>query len=146
MDTEKLESIMAAIQKTSIKEAEVTTKDGYVRLVRRQAAPVKAVAPAASGKAGVPAAAVQPEAPKPKTVDVRSSWVGYFGRGKGKDGKPCVALRDVVKEGQQVGVVTTMNIRHDVDSPVAGKVVEILVEDGQPVEYNQPLVRIAIEE
>ena len=142
MEKENLDAIMDAMNGTSIRECEITSKSGYLRIVREPAGqPV--------GKATVPApvAAGSVEAAEPveDVRDITSSWVGYFYRGAKKDDKPLLKLRDMVKSGQQVGIVITMNVVHQVLSELDGKITDFLVEDGQAVEYGQPLMRVAAE-
>lgn len=143
MQKESLEAIMQAMQGTSIKECEITGKELYVRLVRDTTAAPAAKKPAASPVAP-PAAPVAED--KGPTTDITSAWVGHFYRGAKPKDKALLKLRDMVKEGQQVGIVVTMNVVHQIVSEVAGKLTEILVEDGQAVEYGQPLLRISAEQ
>ncbi len=144
MQKDSLEAIMRAMQGTSIKECEITGKDLFVRMVRDMAA-----SPAVKKSASIPAVAAVP-APvaeeQAATTDITSAWVGHFYRGAKPKDKALVKLRDVVKAGQQGGIVITMNVVHQVESDVAGKLTEILVEDGQAVEYGQPLLRVAAEQ
>lgn len=142
MQKESLEAIMQAMQGTSIKECEITGKELYVRLVRDTAAPA-VKKPAASPVVPPPAPVVEDTG---STTDITSAWVGHFYRGAKPKDKALLKLRDMVKEGQQVGIVVTMNVVHQIVSEVAGKLTEILVEDGQAVEYGQPLLRISAEQ
>ncbi|MBX5449811.1 acetyl-CoA carboxylase biotin carboxyl carrier protein [Thermogemmatispora sp.] len=72
-----------------------------------------------------------------------SPWVGIFHRwARPKEQRPVVQLGDQVKVGQLVATVEALNVINEVESPVAGRVAEILVEEGQPVEYGQPLMVI----
>lgn len=143
MDKDTLSAIMYALNGTSVAECEISAKGGLIRIVRRPGhvrfplAPANGAPESGSEQAGEEDAG---------TVDITSSWVGYFYRGTAKGAKPCVKLRDPVKEGQRVGCVNIMNVVQNVTSPAAGKLVEFLVEDGQAVEYGQPLARIKIDE
>ena len=140
MEKDMLHSIMDAIRDTSIAECEIAAKNASIRILRK---------PGGSGIRTRPVDAVVAVPEDDKIVDettdvfdVTSDWVGYFYRGVAQNEKPLVKLRELVKEGQQVGSVVTMNVVQKVAAPVAGKLVEVLVEDGQPVEYGQPLLRI----
>lgn len=146
MEKETLHAIMSAIEQTSISECEIVAKNGSIRIVRT---PGAMLARPAEKTVQVPENLSEAESGEESEdsdlVDVTSSWVGFFYRGIDKDDKPCVKLREHIKEGQQLGSVITMNVVQKVSSPVTGKLVEVLVEDGQPVEYGQPLLRMRIE-
>jgi biotin carboxyl carrier protein len=80
------------------------------------------------------------------SVDTRHAvvapLVGTFRSWAKPKGKPVVAIGDRVKIGQLVGTIQSLNVLSEVESPVAGRVVELLAQDGQPVEYGQHLVII----
>ena len=145
MDRDTLNAIIHALNGTSVVECEIAAKGGLIRIVRN---PGQTRSPLHIPKsAGVSDSESQSAGEEnTDTVDITSSWVGYFYRGTAKGAKPCVKLRDLVKEGQQVGSVNIMNVFQNVTSPIAGKLIEFLVEDGQAVEYGQPLARIKIDE
>ena len=147
MEEKKLNAIMDVINSTSMKECEIISSNGKIKIVRLNTEPLKSE----EEKAAVVKKRVDTAVEKPadkstekqsNKLDILSKWVGYFYRSKEKNGKPIVKLREHVKEGQQIGIVITLNIVHDVMSQVSGKLTEILVEDGQPVEYDQPLIRL----
>jgi acetyl-CoA carboxylase biotin carboxyl carrier protein len=138
MDKDTLDAIMAALDETSIAECEIAANDRVIRIVRAPH-PVQSPHPAA-------APAYDAAENEPGMVDITATHVGYFYRGTGKGAKPCVKIRDAVKEGQQIGSINIMSVIQNVTSPVSGKLLEFLVEDGQPVEYGQPLARLLPEE
>ncbi len=75
--------------------------------------------------------------------DITSPYVGFFRRSESKDGsKPVVKLREVVNEGKIIAYIQSMSLQYEVISDIHGKIVEVLVEDGQAVEYGQPLFRL----
>jgi len=139
MDKDTLDAIMTALDETSIAECEIVANDRAVRIVR---APHPAPSP------HLPASAPADGAPENEsdTVYITAAHVGYFYRGAGKGARPCVKIRDMVKEGQQIGSINIMNVIQNITSPASGKLLEFLVEDGQPVEYGQPLARLLPEE
>jgi acetyl-CoA carboxylase biotin carboxyl carrier protein len=140
MEKAALDAVMQALEQSSVTECEITHGEQRVRIVRRAAhrAPAvrsaAAVAVAPAPVAGAAAAGAE---------EITSAWVGFFFRGREKGGKPVCKLRDSLEKGQLVGIVTTANIVHEVFSPAAGKLVEILVEEGHAVQYGQPLMRLA---
>jgi len=143
MEKEKLDSIMQALDGTSIRECEITSRSSSIRIVRNAFSQPVSV-PSAIPATAAPVAS-QHEESHSSCNDILSGWVGHFYRGASKDSKPLVKLRDKIKKGQQVGIVITMNVVHQVFSQCEGKITDFLVEDGQAVEYDQPLVRIADE-
>jgi len=138
MDKDTLDAIMSALDETSIAECEIAANDRVIRIIRAPhpvLSPHPAVTPASDAAEN-----------EPGIVDITAAHVGYFYRGTGKGAKPCVKIRDAVKEGQQIGSINIMNVVQNVTSSVSGKLLEFLVEDGQPVEYGQPLARLLPEE
>jgi acetyl-CoA carboxylase biotin carboxyl carrier protein len=136
-----------------IKALKVEDKKGKVRLVRTP----DAVAPSAP-RLSAPAPPRQPAAPAPKApqqagaqaaVDLagnqtllKSPMVGTFYRAPAPDSPVFVQEGDMVQKGQALCIVEAMKMMNEIESEVAGRVVRILVENGQPVEYDQPLMVI----
>jgi|UniRef100_A0A7V3RGC8 acetyl-CoA carboxylase biotin carboxyl carrier protein len=82
------------------------------------------------------------EKPRKNLVAIRSPIVGTFYRAPAPDAPPYVEVGDIVKPGQVVCIVEAMKLMNEIESDVAGKVVEILVKNEEPVEYNQELFLI----
>ncbi|MGN9767307.1 acetyl-CoA carboxylase biotin carboxyl carrier protein [Micromonospora sp. SD12] len=95
--------------------------------------------PAADAVRPAPAPAV---APPPDRYAVRSPIVGTFHRAPEPGAAPFVAVGDLVRPGQVVGIVEAMKLMNEVSAERGGRVVEVLATDGQPVEYDQPLVAL----
>lgn len=113
---------------------QLTKKEGKVKVI---AAP--SAAPAALP---VPAAEAADEAAdKPGNI-VKSPLVGTFYAAPAEDADPFVAVGDTVKKGQTLAIVEAMKLMNEIESDFDGKIAEVLVENGQPVEYGQPLFRI----
>ena len=87
-----------------------------------------------------PAALIRP--PVPGRAVVRAPIVGTFYRAPEPGARPFVAVGDLVRPGQPVAIVEAMKLMNEVIADRAGRVAAILVEDGQPVEYDQPLVEL----
>ncbi|MEU7803530.1 acetyl-CoA carboxylase biotin carboxyl carrier protein [Micromonospora arborensis] len=100
----------------------------------------EAVAPPGAAPAGPPAALTWPAVPG--RAAVRAPIVGTFYRAAEPGAKPFVAVGDLVRPGQPVAIVEAMKLMNEVTADRAGRVVAILVEDGHPVEYDQPLVEL----
>ena len=119
--------------------------DGEVKVVAAPAAPLPAgpaPAPAPAVEAPAPLKeAAEGEAAKPGKV-VESPLVGTFYAAPAEDAEPFVTVGSAVKKGQTLAIVEAMKLMNEIESDYDGTVAEILVENGQPVEYGEPLVRI----
>jgi len=91
------------------------------------------------GSAGTPPSA---KIIDPKLVEVPSPMVGTFYRAPAPGEAPFVEVGDRVRQGQTVCIIEAMKLMNEIETEVSGQVVEILIQNGQPVEYNQPLMRI----
>ncbi|MBN3854687.1 MULTISPECIES: acetyl-CoA carboxylase biotin carboxyl carrier protein [unclassified Paraburkholderia] len=155
MDLRKLKTLIDLVSESGISELEVTEGEGKVRIVKNAppvyvqptaaqfAAPMAgmpAAAPAAAGEAAAPAAAA-PAVPQGHVVT--SPMVGTFYRAPSPGADPFVQVGDTVKEGQTLCIIEAMKLLNEIESDVAGVVKEILVENGQAVEYGQPLYVVA---
>ena len=114
--------------------------DGEVKVVAAPAAPLPA-APLPAGPAPAPLKEETEEAAKPGKV-VESPLVGTFYAAPAEDAEPFVTVGSAVKKGQTLAIVEAMKLMNEIESDYDGTVAEILVENGQPVEYGQPLFRI----
>jgi acetyl-CoA carboxylase biotin carboxyl carrier protein len=102
-------------------------------------APVVSPLPAAAD--GVPGA---PSAPPPGTKDVISPMVGTFYRRPNPDSHPYVQVGDKVTKDTVVCIVEAMKLNNEIKAEIEGEVLEVLVEDGEPVEFDQPLFRVKV--
>ena len=147
MDLRKLKTLIDLVSESNVSELEITEAEGKVRIVKAGttvvqqvvAAPVPAAAPAAA--AAAPAAAV-PELPAPAGPSghiVKSPMVGTFYRASSPGAKPFVEIGSTVKEGETLCIVEAMKILNEIEADKSGTVTQILVENGQAVEYGQPL-------
>jgi len=150
MDLRKLKTLIDLVAESGISELEVTEGDGKVRIVKQPpqvfAAPVAmpqfqalpATAPAAAAGAA-PAAAAAEASQLPAGHVVTSPMVGTFYRAPSPGAAPFVNVGDAVKEGQTVCIIEAMKLLNEIECDKAGVIKEILVENGQAVEYGQPL-------
>ncbi len=104
--------------------------------------PAAPPAPLSAGPAAEPPRATPSEPPKKNTVYIRSPMVGTFYRAPSPDKPPYVQVGDTIHKGQVVCIIEAMKLFNEIQSEVSGKVVRILVENAQPVEYDQPLFEI----
>jgi acetyl-CoA carboxylase biotin carboxyl carrier protein len=128
------------------KELTLTVRRGG-QVVHAAAFAAPASAPAAIGHAAAPfapAAAADPAPAPDKSHVVTSPFVGTFYRRPNPDSPNYVALHDKVDKGQVLCIIEAMKLMNEIEADVGGAVVAILVEDGAPVEYGQPLFKIAV--
>ena len=100
-------------------------------------------AQAAASSATVNAETVQAASSEPEGMIVKSPLVGTFYAAPAEDADPFVSVGDQVKKGQTLAIVEAMKLMNEIESDFDGKVAEIYVQNGQAVEYGQPLFRIA---
>lgn len=96
-------------------------------------------------EASVPPATAPVSAPPPATekwVEISSPMVGTFYRAPAPDEPPFVNVGDRIRTGQTVCIIEAMKLMNELEAEVSGEVVEILVQNGEPVEYGQPLMRV----
>lgn len=145
MDLRKLKKLIDLVQESGISELEVTEGEEKVRIAKQlAAAPVAhqiyAPAPAAAAPAApaaTPAAAAAPA--QPAGHEVKSPMVGTFYRASSPEAKAFVEVGDSVKEGQTLCIIEAMKLLNEIESDATGVVKAILVENGQPVEFGEPL-------
>ncbi|MFQ5825407.1 MAG: acetyl-CoA carboxylase biotin carboxyl carrier protein [bacterium] len=89
-------------------------------------------------------AASRPVAESPNSVDIKSPMVGTFYRAPAPDADPYVEINDTITKGQVLCIIEAMKLMNEIESDYNGRILEILVENSQPVEYNQPLFRIEV--
>ena len=151
MDLRKLKKLIDLVEQSGIAELEITEGEEKVRIVKSGAAPAAAIgyAPApppppapVPGPAATAPAPEQPEA-APEGHAVKSPMVGTFYRTPSPDAKPFVEVGHNVKEGQIICIIEAMKLMNEIECDKTGTVKAILVENGQPVEYGQPLFIIA---
>jgi acetyl-CoA carboxylase biotin carboxyl carrier protein len=146
MDLRKLKTLIDLVSDSNVSELEITEAEGKVRIVKSMgvAAPVvmQQAAPVAMAPAPAPAAVVAEvpaAAPAPAGHAVKSPMVGTFYRSSSPGAAPFVQIGSVVKEGDTLCIIEAMKILNEIESDKAGTVTQILCENGQAVEYGQPL-------
>jgi acetyl-CoA carboxylase biotin carboxyl carrier protein len=154
MDLRKLKTLIDLVSDSNVSELEITEAEGKVRIVKGGGAVVHSYAPApvyaqqpAPVTAAVPvgAAAAAPAA-APAAVDdghaVKSPMVGTFYRSSSPGAKPFVDVGSVVKEGETICIIEAMKILNEIEADKSGTITRILCDNGQAVEYGQPLFTI----
>ncbi|MCX5933413.1 MAG: acetyl-CoA carboxylase biotin carboxyl carrier protein [Pseudanabaena sp. LacPavin_0818_WC45_MAG_42_6] len=154
---EQVRELVTILNKTDI--TELTLESGDVRLSIRKSEN-RVVVPAAISTSTVsnpvPLTALENTAastvshtttiadslPSKKLIEITSPMVGTFYRSPGPDESPFIEIGDIVKKGHTVCIIEAMKLMNEIESEASGKIVEILVENTQPVEYGQVLMRI----
>jgi len=151
MDMRKLKTLVDLVSESNISELEITEAEGKVRIVKGgygvpttmmmpAAAPMMPAPVAMPATAAEHAAAPSADAPaEPSGHVVKSPMVGTFYRSTSPGAKPFVEIGSQVKEGEPVCIVEAMKIMNEIEADMAGTISKILVENGQAVEFGQPL-------
>lgn len=148
MDLRKLKTLIDLVSESNVSELEITEAEGKVRIVKGGGAVVQQYAPpmhaqahqAPTQAASVPMVELAP--PKPAEVvghTVKSPMVGTFYRSSSPGSKPFVELGSQIKEGETICIIEAMKILNEIEADKSGTVTRILGENGQAVEYGQPL-------
>ena len=152
MDLRKLKTLIDLVSESNVSELEITEAEGKVRIVKSApaaaVAQVMAVAPAApvvtapapvadAASSAAPAPAAAPAEPAGHTV--KSPMVGTFYRASSPGAKPFAEIGQTIKEGETICIVEAMKILNEIEADKSGTITQILVENGQAVEYGQPL-------
>jgi acetyl-CoA carboxylase biotin carboxyl carrier protein len=143
MDIRKVKKLIELLDESNVAEIEIHEGEESVRISRHGSGGPQFYAPAAApapAPAAAPAAAAQPAAPDLDDASVaRSPMVGTFYRSPSPGAKAYVEEGQQVKVGDILCIIEAMKILNQIESERAGVVKRIMVDNGQPVEYNQPL-------
>ena len=145
MDLRKLKTLIDLVSESNVSELEITEAEGKVRIVKSGATVVHqyaGAAPAAAAPAAAPVAAAVAELPapvQPTGHTVKSPMVGTFYRASNPGAKPLADVGTAVKKGQALCIIEAMKIMNEIESEFDGTITKVLAENGQAVEYGQPL-------
>ena len=146
MDLRKLKKLIDLVQESGIAELEITEGEEKVKIVKggstvsvAQVMPAPAAGPAHPAAAPAATASATDAVPAVEGHVVKAPMVGTFYRSPSPDAKPFVEVGQAVKEGEVICIIEAMKLMNEIDADAAGIVKAILVENGQPVEYGQPL-------
>ncbi|MBK7719689.1 MAG: acetyl-CoA carboxylase biotin carboxyl carrier protein [Giesbergeria sp.] len=146
MDLRKLKTLIDLVSESNVSELEITEAEGKVRIVKsggnvvQQMVPATAPATAAQPAAAAPVPGLPAPVPaEPAGHTVKSPMVGTFYRASSPGAKAFVEVGSVVKEGETICIIEAMKILNEIESDKSGTVTRILGENGQAVEYGQPL-------
>ncbi len=146
MDLRKLKTLIDLVSESNVSELEITEAEGKVRIVKsggnvvQQYVPAPMQAPAAAAPVPAPVAELPaPPAAAPAGHIVKSPMVGTFYRSSSPGAKAFVEVGSQVKEGETICIIEAMKILNEIEADKSGTVTRILGENGQAVEYGQPL-------
>ena len=144
MDLRKLKTLIDLVSESNVSELEITEAEGKVRIVKSAGVVQQfvAAAPVAAAPAAAPAAPVAELPPPPAAVvghQVKSPMVGTFYRASAPGAKPFIEIGAQVKEGDVLCIIEAMKILNEIEADKSGTVTRILADNGQAVEYGQPL-------
>ncbi|MPQ59398.1 acetyl-CoA carboxylase biotin carboxyl carrier protein [Duganella sp. FT27W] len=150
MDLRKLKTLIDLVAESDIAELEVTEGESKVRIVKSSAMPQNQMVMmqpqgipqyhAAPAPAAAPVAAAAPAvAAEPTGHIVKSPMVGTFYRSSAPGSAAFVEVGSTVKEGETLCIIEAMKLLNEIDADKSGTITQILVENGQPVEFGQPL-------
>ncbi|MEO8021171.1 acetyl-CoA carboxylase biotin carboxyl carrier protein [Polaromonas sp.] len=146
MDLRKLKTLIDLVSESNVSELEITEAEGKVRIVKSGGTPMVMQAPMApapaAGPAAAPAAPVEAAPAAPAGHAVKSPMVGTFYRSSSPGAKAYVEVGSQVKEGETICIIEAMKILNEIEADKSGTVTRILCENGQAVEYGQPLFMI----
>ncbi|MRW92761.1 acetyl-CoA carboxylase biotin carboxyl carrier protein [Duganella sp. FT80W] len=151
MDLRKLKTLIDLVAESDIAELEVTEGESKVRIVKSSALPQNQMVmmqpqaipqystAAAAAPVAAPAAAAPAAAAEPTGHIVKSPMVGTFYRSSAPGASAFVEVGQSVKEGDTLCIIEAMKLLNEIDADKTGTITQILVENGQPVEFGQPL-------
>jgi acetyl-CoA carboxylase biotin carboxyl carrier protein len=146
MDLKEIQTLIKFISSSLVDEVSIEQKDFKIN-IKRNLPPVAAPIAAAPQQITVsaPAAAAMPPVevtPVTNTIELKSPMIGTFYRKSSPDKPVFVEVGDIIEKGQVICIIEAMKLFNEIEAEASGKVVKILVDDSQPVEYDQPLLLI----
>lgn len=148
MDIKQIQDLIKFVSKSGVNEVSIEEKDFKITIKTTQetaqvaqvaiAAPAVALPPVAAAPVVTPTAPVN-TANETNYITVKSPMIGTFYRSSSPDKASFVNVGDEITTGQVVCIIEAMKLFNEIESEVSGRVVKILVENAQPVEYDQPL-------
>lgn len=148
LDLTELRELLTALNHTDISELTLKSDDFELTIRRGSRLDMPPIAPAPMPQPPAPPPEpMRPEPPSPpmgdrKLSEVTSPIVGTFYRSPSPDEPPFVDLGSRIQKGQVVCIIEAMKVMNEIEAEVSGEIVEILAQNGQPVEYGQPLMRV----
>jgi len=145
MNTKEIRDLINFISKTGLEEVDIETEQ--IKLKVKRSAEIQTVsapaqptpAPASPPAVGDTTKAEPSVEKKAHLIEIKSPMIGTFYRAQNPDSSPFVNIGDTVQVGQTVCMVEAMKLFNEIESDVSGKIVEVLVDNAEPVQFDQPL-------
>lgn len=149
-ELKEIRKLVRLLEQSEISEIEISEKDLKIRLVKPtpsngqsgSAVPALAASPAATSSAPAPAIAEETSAQADNLKVIKSPMVGTFYAAPSPDSEPYVQIGDRIRKGQVLCIIEAMKLMNELESDYDGRIVEIHVENAQPVEFDHPLFTI----
>lgn len=150
-DLNQVRELLAILNQTDIEELSLKSSDFELTIRKGNFSQTQAVSTTALTSAAMTAvvepvalatAPVPPSAIDKNWVEVTSPMVGTFYRASGPDEPPFIEVGDTMRLGQAICIIEAMKLMNELEAEVTGEVMEILVENGKPIEFGQPLMRV----
>jgi acetyl-CoA carboxylase biotin carboxyl carrier protein len=147
-DLNQVRELLSILNQTDIEELSLKSSDFELTIRKGSLSSGTAVAPAVAPVAisavpiVAPTVAAAPAAIDKNWVEVTSPMVGTFYRASGPDEPPFIEVGDTIRLGQAICIIEAMKLMNELEAEVAGEVMEILVENGKPIEFGQALMRV----
>lgn len=149
MDFNLIKKYVKLIEESNISELEIEQDNSRIKICKKADVPtntqnnaVPIPSPASINAASKQEAQQPKEEKNSKIKEIKSPIVGTFYRAPGPDADPYIKVGDTVSTGTVLCIIEAMKLMNEIESDITGKIVKILVENGKPVEYNQPLMLI----
>jgi acetyl-CoA carboxylase biotin carboxyl carrier protein len=154
LNLDKIKKLIEMLEKSSLEEIEVSYKDTHLKLKKPQSVhpvihtspvvPAVSVLEGESGQKNSGMAKMEEKKPEIKSTgfEVKSPMVGTFYRSPAPNAEPFVKVGDIVKKGQTLCIIEAMKLMNEIESEVDGKVLEIRVQNADPVEYGETIMII----
>lgn len=151
MKAKEIQDLIDFISNSGLAEVKIETEEFKLSIkkyseaptVKFEAAPVAMAAAPAPAPVAAPAPAAAAPAPaakeESKYLEIKSPMIGTFYRASNPDAAPFASVGDVISKGQTVCIIEAMKLFNEIESEVSGRIVKVLVDNAQPVEYDQPL-------
>lgn len=151
MELDEIKRLIALMNDNGLAELEIEEEGAKIRLVKEAARKTEVVAVPAHvspvvAESGPVTQARKPDAVKEGFQEITAPMVGTFYSAPSPDSEPFVEVGMKVTEETTICIIEAMKVMNEIHAEVAGTIVEVLVENGSPVEYGQPLFRVSLEE
>ena len=149
MDLKEIRRIVQLVEGSNIEELEIHEKDIQIRVTKGkgiagsqvmvQSTPVVQPIPVLTPGQEVPAQTPSPVPANDNLIEIHAPMVGTFYRAPAPDAEPYVKEGDMIQSGRVLCIIEAMKLMNEIEAEISGKIIKILAENAQPVEYNQPL-------